>query len=770
MTGTGGRHLRLATLLVTAFFLWGCEGDDGAQGPAGPTGPGGPPGPQGPPGPTSGVPLTSADRINVTIDSVDVPTGGGAPTVELTLTNNLNQGLTGLPAGNIRFIIAQLTPGSEGGSSEWQSYITQASANIPDLQAGTETATAGTYTDNGDGTYTYTFAQALTDYPAGPVYDATKRHRVGIEIRTNFPPLTPENIPANNAPYDFIPAGGAPTFSRAVVDNDTCNACHDNLELHGEARFDVDYCVQCHNPYSIDGETINEPWGGSVDMVVMIHKIHHGVNLENGYRIVGFRQIEHDYSEVVFTQDVRNCATCHEESDANTPDASNWRTVANRVACGSCHDDIDWEAGDHTGIPFVDDRQCLDCHGPEATVAGGAVQTPRAHEIPEDIISRQFEYQVVSVANGGPGLPPSVTVRVLNPEDPDYATDPLSTAYDINDPNGPFQAGGARLNVDISWTTDELGNLDPNDDLGRSPTSGAPFQPNRISFSTDATNDGTNTFTKAATDVVPTGVTGSALAVLEGRPRVDIDGTLTSIKVDASALPFSLTDDPLEPEPRRQVVDIGECNDCHQNLSLHGDQRGGSTELCSTCHNPNATDINRRIEGTECDIGRPPGTRGPDDPGVIGLGLDDESIDLKYMIHAIHNGSIGVCGYRESSHPYFGLVYPGKLENCEGCHLANTYFPVDPANVQATTVDAGADRSILTDDVAISPNTAVCVSCHTSDIARQHMLQNGGDFTAGKDNTGALVSSSVETCALCHAEGRSSDVKEAHGVGSPRFE
>jgi OmcA/MtrC family decaheme c-type cytochrome len=107
--------------------------------------------------------------------------------------------------------------------------------------------------------------------------------------------------------------------------------------------------------------------------------------------------------------------------------------------------------------------------------------------------------------------------------------------------------------------------------------------------------------------------------------------------------------------------------------------------------------------------------------------------------------------------------------NCEGCHLADTYYPVDPARVLATTMDAGADRSTLVDDVAISPNAAVCSSCHTSSLAAEHMEQNGGDFAAGKTDTGALVSSGSETCQLCHGPGRSADVKTLHGVGTFQF-
>jgi hypothetical protein len=133
------------------------------------------------------VPIDSAELINIEITEVAVPAGGGAPTVMLTLTNDLTQGLSGLPDSDIRFTIARLKAGENGSSSEWQSYVTRDSAGIPDAQATTETASDGTFTDNGDGTYVYTFSQALTDYPAGPEYDENLPHRIGIEIRGQAP-------------------------------------------------------------------------------------------------------------------------------------------------------------------------------------------------------------------------------------------------------------------------------------------------------------------------------------------------------------------------------------------------------------------------------------------------------------------------------------------------------------------------------------------------------------------------------------------------------
>jgi OmcA/MtrC family decaheme c-type cytochrome len=651
--------------------------------------------------------------------------------VTLSLTDDVGFGLRGMPAGALRFTLAQLSPGQNGSASEWQSYITRSSGGIPDAQANAEGATSGTYADNGDGTYTYTFSQALTAYPAGPAFDAAKTHRLGLEIRGG--------APANNAPYDFVPAGGSPTFTRLIVNNATCNACHDNLGFHGEARFDIEYCVTCHNPYSIDGDTAAEPWGGTVDMKQMIHKIHYGAELTNGYFIVGYGDNPYDYSGIEFPQDVRNCTTCHAESDTTIPQASNWRTVPNRDACGSCHDDIDWEAGDHIGgIGTDSDESCVTCHGENSQIANGALRVDVVHTIPEAVASQAFEYDVVSAVNTAPGESPTVQIRVLDPTNPNYA------------------AG-----VNVSWNTDNLGNVDPNDDLARPSDSGAPFQPIRIDFKSGATNVGGNVFEKAAAanEVIPTGATGSGVAYLEGHPQVDLGSGPVSIGVKGSGITFAI-DDPA-PVNRRQVVDIAKCNDCHNTLALHGDNRVGNPELCANCHNPNATDIQRRVPASACDTE---------------LGLDDVSIDLKRMVHRIHAGNVGVCGFRNSAHDYTDVVYPGKLNNCEGCHLAGTYYPVDPTEVMATTIDAApgtngldGDRSSLLDDVAISPNSAVCSSCHTSDLARNHMIQNGGDFAAGKDETGAMISSGTETCQLCHGPGASFDVGVMHGVGLFQF-
>ncbi|MGB5577809.1 MAG: OmcA/MtrC family decaheme c-type cytochrome, partial [Woeseiaceae bacterium] len=407
------------------------------------------------------MPVESAEKINVSILSVDVPAGGGAPTVELRLSNDLGFGLSGLPASAISFTLAQLSPGQNGGSSEWQSYVTRGTPAYPNAQATTESASANPprFTDKGDGTYTYTFAQALTAYAGGPVFSDIKTHRLGVEIRTDR--FLPENIPANNAPYDFVPAGGVPVEQRLIVNNAACNACHDNLEVHGEARFDVEYCVTCHNPYSIDPDTALEPWGGSVDMKVMIHKIHYGEKLANGYRVIGYNNTPHDYSDILFPQDVRNCTTCHQESDATVPQASNWREVQNRASCGTCHDDIDWAAGDHPGgYVFTDDTQCALCH--DEAQGPPPLHVANVHRIPEAEAAKAFKYNIVSITGTSIGEVPVVEFSVTDPTNGD-------APYDIQNDSEftTCDEGVSRLAIGIAWDTTDYTNVDSGNGPGQ---------------------------------------------------------------------------------------------------------------------------------------------------------------------------------------------------------------------------------------------------------------------------------------------------------------
>src|SRR5437773_1838796 len=73
----------------------------------------------------------------------------------------------------------------------------------------------------------------------------------------------------DNEEYSWVPNGSPVTVVRDVVRTETCNKCHDPLQAHGGSRRDVALCVTCHTPQTVDPDT-----GNTVDLKVMVHKIH----------------------------------------------------------------------------------------------------------------------------------------------------------------------------------------------------------------------------------------------------------------------------------------------------------------------------------------------------------------------------------------------------------------------------------------------------------------------------------------------------------------
>ena len=140
-------------------------------------------------------------------------------------------------------------------------------------------------------------------------------------------------------------------------------------------------------------------------MKVLIHKIHMGSSLPSvkagtPYRI-WHRGAWSDFSTVVFPQDVRNCTTCHAKGATQ---ADNWKTNPSAAACGSCHDDVNFATGlNHVNLPQLDDKQCANCHTPQATMDFDA-SIPGAHLIPENSASLPgLVTKVLRVDNATPG-------------------------------------------------------------------------------------------------------------------------------------------------------------------------------------------------------------------------------------------------------------------------------------------------------------------------------------------------------------------------------
>ncbi len=357
------------------------------------------------------VTVTSVTISSPPVVNFTVTDGFGRPVVGL---GNTTKSATATVASypNLMFTLAKLVPAANGSPSKWVSYIVTTVPTTTTAAAPTRPTTdnTGTLVDNGDGTYKYTFYRDVTTIAtqvAGMTvsppnvladlgdltYVPTLTHRLTIQLSGNAPGTstnTPTAVDSGiaavplahpfDAIYDFIPATGKPVAAtdteRIIVNNAACESCHrtlggipglsssaDSAGFHGGGRNDVKYCVVCHtgqrkygrveatyNPATLTftGAT-NVVDGRSVfDLPNLIHKFHMGsVLAKQGYNP--------PFNATLYPQDIRNCNKCHTgtASDPNaTPQGDNWKTVPSALACGACHDGINFATG--TGVTLGD--------------------------------------------------------------------------------------------------------------------------------------------------------------------------------------------------------------------------------------------------------------------------------------------------------------------------------------------------------------------------------------------------------------------------------
>jgi OmcA/MtrC family decaheme c-type cytochrome len=742
-------HFIAASLL--ALGLAGCSGDDGSPGVPGAPGPG-------------VAPKETATAMTITVTGVSI---NSAPVVNFKVTNQDGVAVAGLVVPtDLYFTIAKLVPGSNGAASGWQNYINVASrSGLPYIRGNRENN--GTLVDNKDGTYSYTFSTNITDttktcpaLPANPCkdangntidtsYNASLTHRVGIQTRGS--------LPVTAGVYTFIPGAGAVASGREIVAYAKCNECHNKLVAH-DARADVAYCVTCHNPGSTapvsDGATTGP---GTIDLKVMVHKIHHGDELPSvktagfgDYAITGFSGPV-SFKEVAFPQDIRNCTKCHDGTPGATnitAQGDNWKNAPNRAACSSCHDDVAFTAAqlgnpayktvDHPTLSgqgdMTDDSLCSQCHSP-----GKAEDVVVKHTSPLKVARGNFKFNIleicgVPVATTGAaagtanttgvtgckvGEYPTVAFSVTNPK---TGTAP-GTPYNIfADPAfWGTSAPVASLTVDIAWNTNDYTNQ-----------GGSQARPGRADqFSVYGTTAATNPYGNepipaypaavphptiagayllTAATPIPVAATGTAAVALEGRAYSTVadpglsGSAANRIPIKGEVAYFSIT---ATPKARRVVADAtGKCDACHDQLSLHGGNRNDNVQLCVLCHNPSNTDAQASA--------RPKWTNHlpiGDDPAQLALlvppGVQpsdkkkEESVDLRRMIHGIHAGemrenAINVAGTT------FGFTFPGHLNDCSTCHAGTSYqltgiweTPTQTGNILGSTIDS-APKSIVT--------------------------------------------------------------------------
>jgi OmcA/MtrC family decaheme c-type cytochrome len=606
--------------------------------------------------------------IHVTVEDVQIP-ADRHPVVELTITDDQGQPID--RAGI-------MTPGPVSLSyilswydAERRDYVAytvrpQTSPITGDTAVHASTDSGGTTEDLAMGHIRYTFG---TQLPAD--YDMSVTHTVGIYASRNLSDTPLETTQYDNVEYDFVPDGGEVVDQWQGILDQTCNGCHEQLALHGGSRRDVKLCVLCHNKQTSDPDT-----GNSVDMKQMIHKIHNGPNLPSvqagtPYQIIGYRQAVHDYSHVEYPQDMRNCVRCH---TADTPEGDVWFTRPNRDACGSCHDNINWEvSGEGHPVAQFDDSLCAACHIPQGEHEFD-ISIMGAHTIP--LKSSQLpglNMEITDVTGAMPGGTPTVYFTLV-----DNDGDTIS-------PISGFQTLTLRAAGPIGDTIDHM--MDISQDARTATMVGDEYM---MAFATP----------------IPEDATGSWGFSADVRQQVLIDdGTPEGMAVTQGAfnpLYYAAVTDS-EAMPRREVVSIDKCNVCHDTLALHGGQRF-NTQECVFCHRPNNTDAVVRPEGE----------------------MPAESIDMRWLIHRLHTGEeltddFTVYGYRSSVHNYNELVYPGDLRSCDTCHIGGSYNVPAPEGSHEVTTPRGFYSPT-------QPAGAACLACHSTVDAAAHAYVNTAPF------------------------------------------
>jgi OmcA/MtrC family decaheme c-type cytochrome len=344
--------------------------------------------------------------LKVAVSSVTVA-ASGKPVIAFRLTSASGDAVAGLPPADMRFALLKLVPATTGGNDNWVSYMAADAASVAGTEtaAATASATNGALTDNGDGTYIYTFAKVITDpAKAGTAYDPAATHRFAMQISESGNPFAPVNFVK-----DFVPATGKDVTGQAdKVDGKSCLECHSSFRakaggtgaFHGGTRYDLRFCVACHNDQrrftpvpgtgttpaaAIDATT--ETWTGNavtvngeafINLPVFIHKLHMGEQLS----LTGgtYSGISKPY-EITYPQDVRNCVKCHRAPAAQ---AITFMTKPSRRACGSCHDGVSFSATApagklHTGKAMADDSTCTVCHAPTAAKSATGIGILEAH-------------------------------------------------------------------------------------------------------------------------------------------------------------------------------------------------------------------------------------------------------------------------------------------------------------------------------------------------------------------------------------------------------
>lgn len=746
---------------------------------------------------------------------------------------------------NLAFALAKLVPGAAGTPSKWVNYlVTSVETNTAPVglsRPGTDNT--GTLVDHGDGTYTYTFyrdvpgTKALVDSltaPAGSnkadlgdlTYDANATHRLTIQISGNAPGTgtnTPNAVQVTpgvalkkpvDVIFDFVPATGqapAASANRKMVANANCESCHStlgglpggdgsSLDFHGGARNNIEYCVVCHtdqrkygrpeatydsatrtfsgSTYVVDGRTIG-------NVVNFVHKIH----VAGGMTRTGYNYANVFFDQGGYSQDIRNCDKCHDSTGASTggtalPQAALWKTNANRVACGSCHDGINFDTG--LGLTLADKREglsqstgffgkahpdnavdgsCLNssCHGPGAGgdpdvvhkpisppdkgsffhVAGGNTRTNAAwvasntSRLPAGAIKVAYEVKEVRLNAGNPQIVfrflfDGVATPVL-----DFASAPINPASGRKEMFANFM-GAPSAQFVWAFTQDGV-------------TAPADFNGSASSYLRSAW-DGSDVNTTWAAG---TGADAGYYVVTKLNAAMPVGAVMFYGGIGYSyqittTLPLTQTNLPAYPVPDGSGLtnDLGltggliviapNASKLGTGFTATARRAIVDDKLCQSCHQELGAFTEavfhggQRNDGSTCSWCHTPNRA-----------RNGWSVDSTAFVHAIHAGDKRNVPYNYYGVDWSKIKYPGVLARCEQCHVAGSYDFSNAASASA----AGLGSDQVDKRLARTTATGTLVA---GSVGLSPWATPGVDYGASLAATNLVTSPTVTVCSACH--------------------
>jgi OmcA/MtrC family decaheme c-type cytochrome len=605
--------------------------------------------------------------------------------------------------------------------------------------------------------------------------------------------------------FDWIPAtgrvvkvGDTDVEQREVVNVAACASCHNKFTFHGGnalkgwggGRQETRMCVVCHtdqrkfgsagtaaSQYNADGFSFNLTANASTktingldssdrhsnfDFPVFIHKIHMGEELTRAGYNSGVK-----FNEVKYPQLITNCAKCH-SGDTTKPDGSaniitkldgtvvqmattqgnNWNTKPNRLACGACHDGINFNTGLGTtlagttgghgaggvGGAQADDSKCSTCHTPDAIKKVHVAVTPQDRN--SSLFKDCANFNAAGTCNGNT----NAAWLASNPNN--LPAGAIKVTYDIksvsrNASKQPvmvfrFLQNGVRKDFNANTATEMWDNF-----MG-SPSAYFVFSVPQDGIAAPAD------FNASASGYVRSIWKGTATGTGAGTLSVpDADGyytlTLTGVTIPDGAVMLTgglgYTYSPATTMPLTQT----NLND-YPAIAATADGTGGSVTLttgmpnktgglivvapdvqvvasagvaaggtggaytgrrqivddvrCNNCHqelgafNASQFHAGQRNDGRTCSWCH--------NPNRTSSGW---SADSTNFIHGIHGGLKRTNKFTwhaaSTTDGFWTIGYPGVLKNCEACHIPGSYDFSNAASKTAAGLSGGTDNRLF---------------------------------------------------------------------------